>query len=158
MRVVRSLVLVLLIVVYSSTALAASYVRTDGTIVDPIQNVTGEAWSGPSLEPFANMNGADLRGAVLRDANLRGAWFHSVRMDGTDLSGADLFDAEYLGTTTGKPFYDASTNFTNAWSGGCCVSLFDPVSAGWLLVPEPNSALLMVLGFAGLAARRRLRR
>jgi len=32
---------------------------------------------------------------------------------------------------------------------------FDPEAAGWTLVPEPGTTLLMGLGLPGLASRRR---
>ena len=68
-----------------------------------------------------------------------------------DLSGSDLFQANLTGadltSTTGEPFYDLNTDFTGTG--------FDPVAAGWTFVPEPGTALLMGLGLAGLASRRR---
>ncbi|HIM00327.1 MAG TPA: PEP-CTERM sorting domain-containing protein, partial [Myxococcales bacterium] len=32
---------------------------------------------------------------------------------------------------------------------------FDPVAAGWTLIPEPSTALLLGLGLVGLGVRRR---
>jgi len=161
--IIRVLALVFLLAVHGSTALAASYIQTDGTIVDPIQRRTGGAhpYSGPNLEPFANLSGVDLVNAELIEANLTGADLSSAHLGGSDLNFADLQGANlaattYLGATSGTPFYNASTDFTNAYSGDFGVSpLFDPVAAAWIFVPEPNSALLLVLGFAGIAAQRR---
>ena len=65
-----------------------------------------------------------------------------------------------LGYTTGSPYYDAETDFTNAWDGapwdGAGVP-FDPVAKGWIFVPEPNGTLLglAALSCVGLLARRR---
>ena len=41
----------------------------------------------------ADLNGADLRGANLNDANLRGADLRGADLDGANLRGADLHDA-----------------------------------------------------------------
>ena len=58
-------------------ASAASYVKTDGTIVDPIQNRYGiggdSPYSGADLESGANLASADLRYAYLEYANLHNA-------------------------------------------------------------------------------------
>ncbi len=91
---------------------------------------------------YANLTGANLSGADLRNSD-----FPYTNLTGTNLTGADLSVTYLLGTTTGTPYYDAQTNFTG--------TSFDPVAAGWTLVPEPNTAILVGIGLVGIAARRR---
>ena len=80
MQKVCSLVLVSTLV-QGSFALAASYQKTNGTIIDPILDTASSThpYNGPDLEPdlwldccedliAANLSGADLSGADLRDA------------------------------------------------------------------------------------------
>ena len=158
-----ALILISALSLTSSSAFAASYQQTDGTIVDPIQYHHGGShpYSGPNLEPFANLSGVDLVNAELIGADLTGADLSNAHIGGSDLDlayllGANLTGTTYLGATTGAAYYDASTDFTNAYSYDFAVSpLFDPVVAGWIFVPEPSGALLMGLGLAGLASRRR---
>ena len=89
-KVVSCLSLVVFLVTCITSALteAASYQKTDGTIVDPIWGRTNgdlniHPYTGPNLEPNANLTGADLTEANLFDANLHEA----------DLMSADLTDA-----------------------------------------------------------------
>ena len=59
----------------SSSAFAASYQQTGGTIIDPIQSVFGgnHSYSGINLESGADLTFAELNDAVLVNANLTGA-------------------------------------------------------------------------------------
>ncbi|MAF67462.1 MAG: hypothetical protein CMJ84_17620, partial [Planctomycetes bacterium] len=66
-------------------------------------------------------------------------------------------DNPYLGTTTGSAYYDAATDLTNAWDTSAGHKRFDPVAAGWTLVPEPSTALLVGLGLVALGLQRRHR-
>ena len=70
---------------------AASYQQTNGTIVDPIvslDNHNTHSYSGPNLEPHADLIGADLYYAELDYADLNG-----VNLEGANLSNAGLRDA-----------------------------------------------------------------
>jgi len=97
----------------------------------------------------ADLEGANLSGALLYDALLWG-----TNLEGVDLRGAKLSGAIYLGHSSGSAIYDHNTDFSNAWwdSGGVACLLsnrctpFDPVAAGWTMVPEPTTALLFGLG------------
>ena len=113
----------------------------------------------------ADLTGADLANANLLDAELQGTNGTNVNLtnanlryaflNDANLSGANLTDASNLGTTTGSAYYNAETDFTNAWNFAPGGVLFDPVAAGWNLIPEPSTALLLGIGLAGLGMRRR---
>ena len=116
-------------------------------------------YSGPNLEPFANLTGAALGGASLfnadlASANLSNAFLHGTFLEGADLTGANLYGADLTdavltftnlsganldsanglayGYITVAPYYDALTTF----SAG-----FDPVAAGWNTIPEPSDPI-----------------
>ena len=74
---------------------AASYQMRDGTIVDPIKNWFGGdlAYSGPNLEPGANLVGANLSNADLSNADLQGADLRYADLQSTYLNYADLSNA-----------------------------------------------------------------
>lgn len=116
----------------SSSSLCASYVRTDGTIVDPILDTRGEVhtYDGPNLEPNfaylffvlevedANLDYANLSGALLTSANFRGASLRNARFPGAilfeaDMAGAYMASARFAwadlrsANLTGSNFYSA---------------------------------------------------
>jgi uncharacterized protein YjbI with pentapeptide repeats len=113
----RLTTLFLFVALVATSAHAASYQTTDGTIVDPIQMVYAymgdHPYSGNNLEPGAtliganliraflpranltgaNLAGANLTGAYLTDANLTDAWLGHASLPYADLYHADLFHA-----------------------------------------------------------------
>ena len=141
----------------------ASYEKTDGTIVDPILDTSGNVldYDGPNLKAGAdvpsdaNLTGADLTGANLRRADLRYVKLHGATLTDADLTGANLLFADLTGVT-GSALYNAETIFippTQAhpndgipglpfipsgdsqamWPADYV--LFDPDAAGWTFVP-----------------------
>ena len=83
---------------------AASYQKTDGTIVDPIRDVHGNVilYSGNNLESganlyFANLSSANLSSATLYYANLSFADLSSATLSSATLTGANLTGANLTG-------------------------------------------------------------
>ena len=86
-----ALLVIAVTLISGSFVQAASYQKTNGTIVDPIvsfDNHNTHSYSGPNLEPHANLIGADLYYAELDYADLTGA-----NLEGANLSNAGLRDA-----------------------------------------------------------------
>ena len=110
---------------------------------------------------YSDLLASNFSGADLSNANLSGASFRSVILDGADFSGANLSGASSLGSVTGTALYNEMTVFGDAWleSATTCLMFnlctpFDPVAAGWTMVPEPTSSVLLglgllILGFLG---------
>ena len=125
-----SLAFLLATLITASLAEAASYQKTDGSLVDPILDNWGTThwYGGANLEPFANLPYADLSYADLREANLEGAtlteaYMSNAKLQNADLSGADLTGANlyrvnlHAGNLTGANLTGAAVleaNLTNA--------------------------------------------
>ena len=126
-----------------------SYATLEGVTARSI-NLSGANLTDLALM-FAMLSEADLSFAAFvfsnaRGADLEGANFFFADLEGSDFSGANLEQAESLGSTTGASFYNLRTNF--AGTG------FDPVAAGWILIPEPGTGVLVFLGLGALVFRR----
>jgi len=98
-------------------------------------------WSNPQYGPptcsygntdfsYANFSGAIINGAMNGPCVISVGAFYSV--DAVDSDGNPIPDTIFSG--------------------------FDPIAAGWTLIPEPNTALLLGIGMMGLGMRRRTRR
>ena len=106
-NVVRCLssVVFLLTCITSALTEAASYQKTDGTIVDPIQNsypnLHHHRYTGRNLEPSANLRYADLYYADLTNANLTEAYLTDANLTDANLTNASLTRVS-SGRITGK--------------------------------------------------------
>ena len=121
----------------------ASYMKTDGSIVDPILDTSGRVldFNGPNLKPGAKLTSADLSDADLTDAlltganlsggtNLYGAVLDNAVLDGADLrdvvltnaslKGTDLTRANLYGVTSGgiTNYYDHENPTLLPWGTG----------------------------------------
>ncbi|MEC8337774.1 MAG: pentapeptide repeat-containing protein [Planctomycetota bacterium] len=119
-----------IILLFSATAVdAAWYQKTDGTIVDPIQDIYGAEHSldrtgGKNLEPGVDLEGtpdnrpflfkADLRYADLSGANLTYTYLDYANLIGADLSGANLLASPmWAADLTGANLSYADLSYTS---------------------------------------------
>ncbi|MCR9096879.1 MAG: pentapeptide repeat-containing protein [bacterium] len=129
-------------------------------LIAPGADFTNATLRGVAFEQLIGFPAPSLRDALLVDSDLAGASFSAeggfgqIDLEGADLSGAILRDVVGLGNTSGAAFYDVDTDFANAWVDLGGTIPFDPVAAGWTLVPEPGTAVLIGLGLVGLARSR----
>ena len=101
-----------LVMISAATVDAASYQKTDGTIVDPIEygylmDYADHPYAGVDLEPFAalsgvdlsyaNLDSADLQNSDLSYANLYMVDFYTANLSGATLVGANLDTARLFG-------------------------------------------------------------
>ena len=111
-NVVRCLCSVVFLVTCSTSARteAASYQKTDGTIVDPIRYNSSPVvalgnhhYSGNNLEPGAELTNASLDNAYLWRADLRGANLTDASLRSADLTNANLSFANLIPTSIRCP-------------------------------------------------------
>ena len=76
----------------SLNSFGAYYTKTDGTIINPIQYVSGgnHSFSGDNLEPNAQLSNANLSNANLSNANLSNANLTNANLSNANLYGAVL--------------------------------------------------------------------
>ncbi len=143
---------------------AMHQVNLSGSILfgaDLFHAYLGEADLSGAGMPEAALVYTYLSGADLSPVNLSRAYLYGTSLIGADLGGSVLTDAEFfnvdlretlnLSSTIGSAFYDADTLF--ATTGDYA---FDPVAAGWVMVPEPATMSLLAMG--GLAVLRKRRK
>ena len=135
-----ALLVVAVTLLTSSIAQAASYQKTTGTIVNPILDVYGDphSYSGPNLEPNANLTLANLINANLTDANLTNANLTDANLSFADLTLANLTGAN-LSDANLYRVYLSDANMTSADLSGSNIS-------AWQLQAAAGVAGVNVMG------------
>ena len=111
-----ALLVVAVTLLVGSMAQAASYKKTNGTIVDPILDTSGSThpYSGNNLKAGAILDSANLAGANLTGANLTGAGLHYADLPGAFLTDANLTGANlYMVDLTNANLIGANLTNTN---------------------------------------------
>ena len=111
--------MVLLVLGWSSGAVAASYLRLDGVVVDPILTTGGtvHSYMGPNLAPGVVLRDVDLSSADLSFANLTHTNIWACCGDGyqPDLSGANFRNSDFsYSFGKGGLYLAGGADFTNA--------------------------------------------
>lgn len=119
-----------------------------------VRNLTGVDLS------HANLSQVDFQAAHLVNASLIKADLSGAILVHTDLTGAILFGADFSGAdlTSTIGLLTAQSDFTTLYSATTIFSGtgFDPVIAGWTLIPSPSTFVVVVLGgFFGVCDRSR---
>jgi len=138
-----------------NSSLAGDFTDADfsGMFIGSISDLGGVYTNAEFIN--TTLQGANLSGdfsyADFTGSEINFSDFNNAEVTGANFSGADLSDSLRLDRTTFDPglapSYDPSTDFTNTG--------FDPVAAGWTLIPEPSRALLTLVGLGTIALRRR---
>ena len=100
----------------SLNSFGAYYVKTDGTIVDPIQKTFGgsHSYSGNNLTSGADLSNAAIEFADLSDADLFGVTFNSAQLPYVNLSNANLSYASIIQSDMrGVNLQDANLSYVN---------------------------------------------
>ena len=181
----RCSALIIVLLLAASEGESSWYQKIDGTTVDPIQSIaTGGShpYSGNNLKPSANLAGAylfyadlreadlsgtnlsgadlvlaDLSGAKLAMADLSGADLNLTVLGGADISGSILEVSDYSGANWGGAFYrtDNEPIWHSAMDAAWRTSVGILALAPTSAVPEPSALLLTLFGLALLPRRRR---
>ena len=117
------------------TLSTGSYVKNDGTVVDPILDTSGNVldYNGPNLKADAKLSDADLTNADLTNADLSGANLTGAHLIGTTLTGATLTNATLTNATlSGATLTDAT--LTNVKSGGITGDGSTTLPTAWQLI------------------------
>ena len=158
----KKLIILAAVVVASVVANAASFKWTAANIYGP----NGTDKFNGSVDLYAYLASADASTAVkvdtasvvagvVKDGSATGRIFSD-----DSLTAGSAYNFYYVLQDSGKEFTSAVKAATGAEVGNANIAFGNQASAtqnasNWAAVPEPTSGLLMLLGMAGLALRRR---
>ena len=151
--------------VYDGSGNSGSSYRLDGTAY--LFNVATYAQAALVADFYANKS-SDILGAALNSHTLEGGRVYDASFDSTLTANTDVYfvvfsgDNLYVSTQVSSSYdsvtqinsvtFDSQTTTSKAFktTSGAAYS-----GAGWYAVPEPTSGLLLLLGMAGLALKRK---
>ena len=124
----------------TGTWLATVSLYSDAACTKAIEGVTGNTAS--TINAMSNALGATFAGAEFKFDN-NTMYYAVLELSYTSAAGTQTLTTDVVSTTL-KTTGNTQLNFSTAIS-----------NAKWSAVPEPTSGLLMLLGMAGLALRRK---